>query len=313
MTREQLLMDGISKSDKGLEIAPYHAPLAPKGSGYNCRVLDVFDAQTLRGRAAEDPHVDNDSIRRIEQVDYVGSATDLIDIIPEAEHGTFDYIVSSHNFEHLPDPIRFLQGVEAVLRPGGRLVMAVPDVRACFDFFRPGTELSEWLSAYREKRGRPTPEQVFSSKSQYSVLTRKGGEHYAFSIAAAASEIEVKGDLDATYEAWRKSRPDDPYEDAHCTVFTPSSLRLLLEECRHLQLIGLDIDEITGPTGCEFHVRLSRPVSNKTALPDNVEFQKRRTHLMRMVLAERCPNTPRHPLMLWFARTREKIIRHLPN
>lgn len=305
MQREILLLEGIAKSDKGLEIAPYHSPLAPKASGYNCQILDVFDTETLRRRAAEDPQVDNDKIVRIEPVDHVGSATDLADIIPAAEHGTFDYVISSHNFEHLPDPIRFLQGVETVLRPGGRLVMAVPDVRACFDFFRPVTELAEWLAAYREKRQKPTPEQVFSHESSYSVLRRKDGEHYAFSADALASEVEARGDLEAAFEIWRRSRPDDPYEDAHCTVVTPASLRLLLEECRQLRLIGLEIDGISEPSGCEFHVRLSRPESGEAALPDPAEFRKRRTDLMRLAQAERCRSITGKR---WLDRTRKKLF-----
>ena len=89
----------------------------------------------------------------IEDVDLVGSSTHIGELVrARGEAGTFDYVVSSHNFEHLPNPIRFLQGCAEALRPGGILSMAIPDRRACFDYFRPVTRLSDWIQAFVEDR-----------------------------------------------------------------------------------------------------------------------------------------------------------------
>ena len=50
----------------------------------------------------------------IEEVDLVGSCTHIGKLVrARGEAGKFDYIVSSRNFEHLPNPIRFLQGCAA--------------------------------------------------------------------------------------------------------------------------------------------------------------------------------------------------------
>lgn len=38
--------------------------------------------------------------------------------------------------------------------------MAIPDRRACFDFFRPFSSLAAWLEAYFENRTRPTNAQI---------------------------------------------------------------------------------------------------------------------------------------------------------
>lgn len=55
-TREELLLANISRHMKGIEIAPYHRPIAPKSQGYNCLTLDIFDTNTLRERASRDPN-----------------------------------------------------------------------------------------------------------------------------------------------------------------------------------------------------------------------------------------------------------------
>ena len=145
----------------GIEVAPFFAPLAPKREGYNCLVLDVFDKQVLLACGEDDPNVPAEGLANIEAVDFVGSATEIAELVPLCDHGSFDYIVSSHNFEHLPNPIRFLQGCAKVLKTGGILSMAIPDGRACFDCFRPYTTLGEWLTPYRSGAAKPSAVQIF--------------------------------------------------------------------------------------------------------------------------------------------------------
>lgn len=60
----------------------------------------------------------------------------------------FDWIVSSHNFEHLPDPIRFLRDCEGLLKPGSFVGMIIPDKRQCFGRFRPTTNIADLVRAH---------------------------------------------------------------------------------------------------------------------------------------------------------------------
>lgn len=309
MSSRNHLMADIAKTDKGIEIAPYHSPLAPKSAGYNCLILDVFDTETLMARGADDPNIPRELLRNIEQVDIVGSATEIASLIDVKDHSTFDYIISSHNFEHLANPVKFLQACEKLLKSGGIIKMAVPDCRACFDYYRPATLLPEWLAAYREERQKPSPEQVFAMSAYTSVLNRKDKERTAFSLHEVMGNISIKGNLENAFSAWQDASSNADYMDAHCTVMTPASLRLLLEECRQLQLIKLEIVEISATYGCEFYITLRNSESNTVDLPSPEVFQKRRTGLARMAARERAEAYTVSPLIWRIKRTYAKIER----
>ena len=170
MDRRDYILKYANTRGKGIEIAPYFNPLVPKREGFDVLILDVFDSNRLHENAINDSMVPNDRIDEIEPVDIVGDASQLIDIVTENSlAGKIDYIVSSHNFEHLPNPIKFLQGVELALKPGGFLSIAVPDYRACFDHFRMPTRLSDWLAGYHEDRTQPNAETVFDANAFSSV------------------------------------------------------------------------------------------------------------------------------------------------
>ena len=91
----------------GIEIGPFLNPLAAKRDGYRTLVVDRYDQAALREKARERGAA-CEAIERIEPVDYVGDASRLLDLVRgQGFTGQVDWIVSCHNFEHLPDPIRF--------------------------------------------------------------------------------------------------------------------------------------------------------------------------------------------------------------
>jgi len=45
--RVQILLDGLSKNQKGLEIGPSFSPLAAKKDGFNVKILDHATAEEL--------------------------------------------------------------------------------------------------------------------------------------------------------------------------------------------------------------------------------------------------------------------------
>jgi SAM-dependent methyltransferase len=63
---------------------------------------------------------------------------------------SFDFVIISHVLEHLANPIRVVGDVFRVLRPGGRAVIAVPDMRFTFDKTRKLTPFAHLLRDYRD-------------------------------------------------------------------------------------------------------------------------------------------------------------------
>jgi SAM-dependent methyltransferase len=282
--RTQELRKHFTKDQLGIEIGPYHNPVAPRRLGFRSVSLDVFSTEELRRRAEADPHIPREHLANIEDVDLQGSAVDIAELAKAYGGETrFDYVLSSHNFEHLPDPIRFLQGCERVLKPGGILTMAIPDRRFCFDFYRAVTDLSEWLDAYNEKRTRPTPGQVFRDGASRSALNGQ----IAWSLEAAGLPTPEQN-LELSFADWTRligAATEGPYRDAHCSAFTPASFELLLTDSRYLGLLKLETLEISGPNGCEFYVHLRNP-SGSGAGMDQQTFYRRRQEIMKRVARE---------------------------
>lgn len=58
---------------------------------------------------------------------------------------SFDFVISGHVIEHLPDPIGAIRETMRVLKPNGVFMLAVPDMRYTHDHQRPPTPLEHLL------------------------------------------------------------------------------------------------------------------------------------------------------------------------
>ena len=291
MTRQQHITKYISKSMRGIEIAPWHSPIVPKREGFNAVTLDFFDTATLHQRAKDDPQVDDALIERIEDVDIVGSAVDIKNLVEaRGELGTFDYIISSHNFEHLPNPVKFLQGCSEVLKPDGMLSMAVPDKRGCFDYFKPYSTTADFIEAFFEDRTKPRLAQVFLSSSLHATY---GGDaaKFVFEQKADPGMVSANKSLEESFAAWRARREngDDEYVDTHCWAFTPCSFCLLALELRRLDLTRFDLLEATRTGGAEFYVHLR----NSPRTLESGKFYELRHKLLHGIQDEAAEDTMR--------------------
>lgn len=261
MDRKKELLKHVSKEARGIEIGPYFSPLAPKREGYNCLSLDVFDTEAVKHRARLDPSLPEGAVDLIEPVDLVGSATDIDALCRGAGvAGALDYILSSHNFEHFPNPIAFLQACGRVLKPGGALSLALPDKRACFDFFRPLTGLGAMIEAFHEGRSRPTYRQIFEQNAQMARFVDGEKSLVCFLLDEKLEKIVPERRLREAFDAWEGMRTaNDPhYHDVHCWTFTPASFRLLLSDLFFLGLSPFVVEAATDTGQSDFvaHLRL---------------------------------------------------------
>jgi predicted SAM-dependent methyltransferase len=164
--RTKLLLSMFDASGFGLEVGPSYNPLLPKSRGYNVETIDHADAAALREKYS-------DNASQIEEVDYVSDGRSILETIGKKER--YDFIFASHVIEHVTDIVRFIQDCEALLKPDGLLVLAVPDKRFCFDALRPLSTVGQALQAYLEKRKRHSPGVLFDqafyvcSKAQQTV------------------------------------------------------------------------------------------------------------------------------------------------
>jgi hypothetical protein len=285
LTRLDHLLAHVDLEKTGIEVAPYFNPALPKAKYPKVLTLDVFDTATLRARAAEDSLIRHDKIAQIENVDLVGDASRIGAIVSDAGLvGKIGYIVSSHNFEHLPNPIRFLRGCSEVMERGGVLSMAVPDARACFDIFRTPTRLVDWLTAYHFDYSQPSPATLFDFHSNTAPLIRLGAVSPGTDLRLAdPAEFRLTSDLRETYTAF-VSMLENPgeYRDAHCTVMFPETLELMLRDLRYIGLIDLDIIEVSQTVGIEFFVHLRKPVTEPPK-QDSANYLAQRQVLMERI------------------------------
>jgi SAM-dependent methyltransferase len=97
-----------------------------------CRQIDNcdFSDQTLWSNAAE-----KRGFQAVFGKRYIADACDLR-VVSDAQ---YDFVVASHVLEHIANPLRALNEWKRVLKPGGALLILVPDRRNTFDHRRPFT------------------------------------------------------------------------------------------------------------------------------------------------------------------------------
>lgn len=79
---------------------------------------------------------------------FVREATDLHEI----EDQKYDFVLSSHNLEHISNPLKALREWMRVMKPGGNLIILLPNYRQTFDHRRKPTGVEHMLEDYRQQR-----------------------------------------------------------------------------------------------------------------------------------------------------------------
>jgi len=236
----------INLEGRGLEIGPSYNPLVPKSEGFDVLIADYTDAAGLRSKYVDTPNVD---ISRIEHVDFVlDGSLSLAEAV--GSENAFDYVVASHVIEHIPDMLGFLLSCQAILKPSGVLLMAVPDKRYCFDALQPLTTTGSVLQAHLERRSRPTAGAVFDDFA-YNVV-RDGSITWT---DQAAGELRYFATLQGAMSGFQAAQSQ--YIDVHVWRFVPSSFRLIMSDLAASGHLVLREREFHGSSGHEFYITVS--------------------------------------------------------
>ncbi len=249
MSREEKLLLHIKREGRGIEVGPSHAPIAPKRSGYNVCIVDHADSKKLKEK-----YKDEDvALENIEEVDFVWKGESYSELTGKTNF--YDWIIASHVIEHTPNLVGFLNSCDEILNDSGVLSLAIPDVRFCFDHFRPISGLSKVLDAHFQNH-------TFHSSGSVTEFNlnhvRKDGhpgwgenvfvkEHYTFPYSR-----------EKVTETLKKSLDSDEYIDCHAWCFTPHSFRLLIHDLYDLGFIRMKEVAFFPSVGCEFFIALSR-------------------------------------------------------
>lgn len=122
-------------SGEGIEIGALHRPF-PVPDGVRVRYVDHLTTPQLH---EEYPELGEEPFAEVEIVDDGETLATLAD-------GSQDFVIASHVLEHTQDPIGTLRAHLRTLRPGGVLLLALPDRRTGIDERRGPTALTHLLA-----------------------------------------------------------------------------------------------------------------------------------------------------------------------
>lgn len=216
--RDKLLQGLDLRALAGAEIGPLDRPLVRKSDG-SVYYVDHVATEALRAKWSADPNIDLSKLH----VDAVWGALSLREGIATAAGPGFaglDYVVASHVIEHVPDVITWLQEIQAVLKPGGQLRLAVPDKRFSFDYLRSTSSLADMLYAWQCKARVPNAPCVLDFCLNAAVVDLHAAWRAPLDPATLKRYHEFAGALALAQDA----RTSGNYHDVHCWVFTPASM-----------------------------------------------------------------------------------------
>lgn len=259
-----------------LEIGGSFNPRYMRASHRNVHHLDHASADELRAKYAADPAVAH-RIGNIQPVDFVFDGRPIETLIPAGLR--FDLIYGSHSLEHQVDLVGHLQSLARLLKPGGRVIELIPDLRACFDALRFPTVTADALLAHQ----RQTP--VHQGKQVFDAMSREIVTNHGFRICDADLDgATFRHTLTQAQAAMlAAAQPGAAYVDTHAWTFTPESFELLLIELRLLRLIELMPNWVSRPYGNQFFALLEPCATPLAALsPEAVQaLEQRRLQLAR--------------------------------
>ncbi|QIF04465.1 methyltransferase domain-containing protein [Roseimicrobium sp. ORNL1] len=126
---------------EGIEIGALHYPLrVPPGVK-----VRYVDKRTKKENEDTFPEL---ASKNIVETHWIGDGQWLEGMADESQ----DFVIANHMLEHCVNPLKTLEHFLRVLRPEGRLFIALPDKRFTFDVERPLTPFEHVLQDYRSNR-----------------------------------------------------------------------------------------------------------------------------------------------------------------
>ena len=277
MPREELLRKYISKEKLGLEIGPLFWGLCRKDEGYNVLIWDVLSKEELLNNYKTER---KSAIKELEEIDIISSESMKIALTEYSQKKNavvknvsecLEYIISSHNVEHMPNPIQFFIDASELLKEDGIINMAIPISSRCFDCFRPLSTTGEMLDAYISKNKKPSFGEYFDHKfSTMKILDRNHKLIDVNDITYDFNKLTLKKNLSySTYQEIAEYYKKTPYVDAHVWQFNLESFISIFEDLKTCKIIkNLEIIDAE-IIGIEFIISIRKKKNKKQFLVSN--------------------------------------------
>jgi Methyltransferase domain len=242
-------------SQRGLEIGALNRPIITRAMG----PIEYIDRASRADLATwyADPIHEIDPADLVE-VDHIWGEQSLLDCV--GGQRIYDYLITSHVIEHVPDMFGWLGEIASVLKDGGLGLFVVPDKRFTFDQDRRPSVSGDFVDAYVRRLRRPDTRQIFNHYND----TRQLG-------ADPPDEAEATRLARALLEMCRRVEASGEYIDSHCWVFTPRTMLQALDLANRIGALPFEIACLSGtaPGSIEFFLALRR-------LPDSLDAEAQR-------------------------------------
>jgi len=154
--------------------------------------------------------------------------------------GSFDYVIASHVFEHIPNPIGWLRELSEILKPNGIISLAIPDKRHTSEYFRNETTLNQLFRFDDENLDKPSIEQLTDCGSNlFEIDTIDTWMLDSLRIRAEKSKLDIAAII--------QRANNGEYIDNHCTAWTSESFRTTLLEAIRIRDIPLTLHRLYKP------------------------------------------------------------------
>ncbi len=247
--RTKNITSALNLAGKGIEYGPLHAGLLRKPH-YDVSYVDYADRAYLVAHYANDPNVD---VSLIPEIDIVTGGKLISEFLPKE---SIDYIVASHVMEHVPDLLGWLESNLQVLKPGGRIAVAFPDKRYCFDLKRKSSMVSDFVAAYIERRTKPSFQQICDHFWNVS----KANPVDCWNKKTTVENAEYMLDRRHVVDALRDLQLRKDYIDCHCWVFADHEFVESINLAKNIINGAFEVVSFhpTQPNTLEFYVTLER-------------------------------------------------------
>lgn len=222
-----------------IEIAPNWAPMVTQkdisnvsGKG-KVTYTDRITTEALLEREKTNPS-------RIEQnceilpIDFVWDPGS--ELLKSSNNEKFDFAISSHVIEHIPDVLGHFIEIWNVLHSGGKYVFVLPNPLGTGEYFRRPSVLSDIVNSFFQDRNSTSPGQ------NWEYLTK--AFHWTGASMTGKSLDDFKRhhtDAEAFQDAIRCQKE---YVDVHCWCFSPENFAKTWHELTAFNLNPFDLVEI---------------------------------------------------------------------